>query len=204
MTRLTQSAEDHKQLLRSHMREIRAEADARDPDSAEKLAERFPAKLLERFGPVVAGYIAINDELDPAPLLARLKDMGAVIALPRIEADGAMTFRIHGTSDKLVSGPFNLQQPSSTAVPVQPSLVLAPLLAFDSRGTRLGYGKGHYDRAMADIRKDGRCFYVGLAHAAQQVDAVPSERHDIPLDWVETPDNSVPLFLARAARQEQN
>ena len=200
---MTNSIAEHKALLRDHLREIRAEAAARDPDAAEKLAERFPARLLDRFGPIVAAYIAIHDELDPSHLINRLRHMGAKIALPRIETNGEMTFRLHAGSDVLVSGPMGLMQPASAAPEASPSLVLAPLLGFDSRGARLGYGKGYYDKALSAIRANSRCFYVGLSYAAQQVDAVPSERHDIPLDWVETPDHSVPLFLARAAKQSE-
>ena len=48
------------------------------------------------------------------------------------------------------------------------------------------------------LRSTGRVFYLGLAYAAQQADVVPAEKHDVPLDWVETPLNSVPLFLGRA------
>lgn len=179
------------------MHEIREEAAARDPDAAIRLAARFPAKLFERYGPVVAGYIAIGAELDPAPLLVRLKSMGATIVLPRVEADGTMTFR---DSDPkwLEPGPLRLTQPSADAPELRPSLVLTPLLAFDARGQRLGYGKGCYDRAMATLRANGRVFYLGLAYAAQQADVVPTDKHDIPLDWVETPLNSVPLFLGRA------
>jgi hypothetical protein len=80
----------------------------------------------------------------------------------------------------------------------RPNLVLAPLLAFDARGRRLGYGKGHYDRAVTQLRATGRVFYLGLAYAQQQVDAVPVASHDLLLDWVETPLNSIPLFLGRA------
>ena len=76
--------------------------------------------------------------------------------------------------------------------------MLAPLLAFDARGRRLGYGKGHYDRAVSQLRATGRVFYLGLAYAQQQVDAVPVAGHDLLLDWVETPLNSIPLFLGRA------
>ncbi len=201
---LTSPQDQQKQILRAHMYEVRAEAAARDPDAAEKLAKRFPLKLLDRFGPVVSGYRAIKDELDPLPLLNRLRKKGATIVLPRVENSGEMTFRIHEKPEDLVKGPFGLLQPASDAVEARPGLVLAPLLAFDARGARLGYGKGHYDRTMAGLREDGPCFYVGLSYAQQQVDAVPSERHDIPLDWVETPLNSVPLFLARAAQNPQN
>jgi 5-formyltetrahydrofolate cyclo-ligase len=188
---------EQKAILRGHMKEIRTEAAARDPDAAEKLAARFPLKLFQRYGPVVSGYLAIGEELDPAPLLARLAGQGARIVLPRVESDGAMTFRdaSHATLEK---GPYGLTQPSTAAEIVRPNLVLTPLLAFDARGRRLGYGKGHYDRAIAALRSTGRVFYLGLAYAQQQVDVIPIDRHDLLLDWVETPLNSVPLFLGRA------
>jgi len=188
---------EQKAILRGHMKENRAEAAARDPDAADKLAARFPIKLFERYGPVVAGYLAIGNELDPAPLLARLATKGARLVLPRVESDGAMTFR-DASYDALEKGPFGLTQPPASAEIVRPNLVLTPLLAFDARGRRLGYGKGHYDKAMSALRSTGRIFYLGLAYAQQQVDAVPVDRHDVLLDWVETPLNSVPLFLGRA------
>jgi 5-formyltetrahydrofolate cyclo-ligase len=188
---------EQKAILRGHMKEIRAEAAARDPDAADKLAARFPLKLFERYGPVVAGYLAVRDELDPAPLFARLASKGARLVLPRVESDGAMTFR-DASRTTLEKGPFGLTQPSASSEIVRPNLVLTPLLAFDARGRRLGYGKGHYDKAIAALRSTGRVFYLGLAYAQQQVDAVPIDRHDLLLDWVETPLNSVPLFLGRA------
>lgn len=196
---MTDSAEiaEQKAILRDHMQEIRAEAAARDPDAAERLAARFPMKLFERYGPVVAGSLAIGDELDAAPLLSRLSRAGARIVLPRVERDGQMTFR-DAASVTLEKGPFGLTQPSATAEIVRPNLVLAPLLAFDLRGRRLGYGKGYYDRAITQLRGTGRIFYLGLAYAQQQADAVPVERHDVLLDWVETPLNSIPLFLGQA------
>ena len=188
---------EQKAILRGHMNEIREEAAARDPDAAMRLAERFPVKLFERYGPVVAGYLAIGAELDPAPLLVRLKSIGATIVLPRVETDGAMSFR-DAYPKWLEAGPYKLTQPSTKAPEIRPSLMLAPLMAFDARGNRLGYGKGHYDRAIVALRSTGRVFYLGLAYAAQQADVVPAEKHDVPLDWVETPLNSVPLFLGRA------
>ncbi len=188
---------EQKAILREHMAEIRAESAARDPDAAEHLATRFPIKLFDRYGPIVSGYVAKDDELDPGPLLERLRGAGATIALPRIETDGSMTFR-SADDGALEDAPFGLKQPTEAAATLRPSLVLAPLLAFDPRGNRLGYGKGHFDRAIQQLRESGRVFYLGLAYAQQQADVVPSEKHDIPLDWVETPVHSVPLFLGRA------
>lgn len=187
---------EDKAILRAHMAEIRAEAHARDPDAGEALARRFPIKLYERYGPRVAGYVAIRDELDPAPLLERLAGQGADILLPRLEG-AEMTFRM-ADRDVLEPGPFGLLQPPADAPEAAPTLVLAPLLAFDVRGVRLGYGKGYYDRALRRLRGAGRVFYLGLAFDSQQADVVPAERHDVPLDWVETPNRSLPLFLGRA------
>jgi 5-formyltetrahydrofolate cyclo-ligase len=200
MPHLTTAADntaDNKAILRSHMREIRVEAAARDPDAADKLADRFPIKLFRRYGPVVSGYVARGEELDPAPLLRRLRSEGAEIALPRVEATGEMTFRALEATG-LEKGPFGLMQPTERAPVLRPSLVLAPLLAFDLRGRRLGYGKGHYDRAITALRASGRVFYLGLAYDQQQADVVPQEPHDMLLDWVETPNASLPLFLGQA------
>lgn len=193
---MTEIAEQ-KAILRGHMGEIRSEAAARDPDAAERLAARFHIKLFKRYGPVVSGYLPIGDELDPGPLLERLKGEGATIVLPRVEPSGQLTFR-KSDPKTLEKGPFGLTQPSPAAEEVRPNLVLAPLLAFDLRGRRLGYGKGYYDRAITKLRSSGRVFYLGLAYAQQQADVVPHEPHDVLLDWVETPLHSVPLFLGQA------
>jgi 5-formyltetrahydrofolate cyclo-ligase len=196
---------EQKAILRGHMMELRSEAAARDPDAAERLAARFPIKLFQRYGPVVSGYVAIGDELDPSPLLARLEAEGATVVYPRVERGSnhrqPMTFHA-GDPSTFEDGPLSLRQPKLDAPQLNPTLVLAPLLAFDLRGARLGYGKGHYDRTMAHLRSQGRVFYLGLGYAQQQADAVPAAKHDIPLDWVETPLSSLPLFLGRAmARQ---
>lgn len=183
--------------LRHRMRTIRAEAAARDPDAAETLAGLFPMKLLERYGPVVAGYVAINEELDPAPLMQRLASAGAELCLPRIEESGEMTWRLWSFGEPLERRPFGLSEPGADAPLAEPTLILTPLLAFDAMGNRLGYGKGHYDKAVAQLRANGRAFTCALAYPAQQIDQIPSEPHDQPLDWAVTPIGSIPLFMMR-------
>jgi 5-formyltetrahydrofolate cyclo-ligase len=69
----------------------------------------------------------------------------------------------------------------------EPDLILVPLVAFDRRGHRLGYGRGYYDRAIAAARANGRRVpLVGLAFAVQEVELIPAEPHDVRLDWVVT------------------
>ncbi len=188
-----------KNALRQSAKELRQHLHETEKDAAETIASIFPEKLFTRFGPVVAGYIAIGSELDPAPLLSRLSDLGAKICLPRVEDDGSMTFRhIEGTGS-LTTGPFGLTQPSADAPLAAPTLVLTPMLAFDAQGNRLGYGKGHYDRALEKLRRNGRVFVCGLAYAGQIVPVIPAESTDIPLDWMVTETGSLPLFFGRTA-----
>lgn len=192
------SSED-KAALRAELKVLREELSARDPDAGEILANKFPMKLLQRYGPMVAAYWPIGAEIDPLPLMRRLKNEGdADICLPRLEPDGSMSFRAWAPGSELVDGPFGLQEPPSRAPRVSPTLVLAPLLGFDRQGTRLGYGQGHFDRALSNLRASGRVFVCGLAFQGQEVDAIASEAHDIPLDWVMTERGSIPLFMMRA------
>lgn len=191
------SLEDDKTNLRHRMRTLRAEAAARDPDAAEKLAATFPMKLLERYGPVVSAYVPINEELDPMPLLDRLARAGAETCLPRMMPSGMISWRLWAPGEPLERRGFGLLEPPEDAPEALPTLVLTPLLAFDTQGNRLGYGRGHYDRALTVLRENGRAFACALAYPAQQIDRVPAGPHDQPLDWAVTPAGSVPLFMMR-------
>ena len=188
-----------KDELRAQLKDRRAELNARDPDAGEALADKFPMKLLERYGPTVSAYWPIGSEIDPFPLIRRLKNEGdADICLPRVEEDGSMTFRAWAPGNALEDRPFGLQEPPADTPSVTPTLVLTPLLGFDRNGNRLGYGKGHYDRALARLRSEGRVFVCGLAFFGQELEEVPAEPHDIPLDWLMTERGSIPLFMMRA------
>ena len=188
-----------KQALRAEMKILRDELSARDPDAGETLAGKFPMKLLQRYGPNVSAYWPIGSEIDPLPLIRRLKNEGdASICLPRIEADGRMTFRAWAPGNALEDRPFGLREPLEDTPEMAPTLVLTPLLAFDRSGNRLGYGQGHYDRALMRLRESGRVFVCGLAFFGQERDQIPAEAHDIPLDWVMTERGSIPVFMMRA------
>lgn len=184
--------------LRAEMRILRDELSARDPDAGETLADKFPLKLFERYGPTVAVYLPIGSEIDPRPLIGKLIEAGANLALPCVQEDGSMVYRAYQRGDMLEQRPFGLLEPNQGVPEVNPTLVLTPLLAFDRSGNRLGYGKGHYDRALTKLREEGRVFVCGLAFFGQEVESVPAESHDVPLDWVMTERGSIPLFMMRA------
>lgn len=154
------------------------------PDAPLKLIEHFPLELA-RVTPV-AGYWPVGGEIDPRPLLAALAKVGAEIALPRMDTrTGPARFLVWDVGQALTADAFGVPSPPRQAREVRPRLILAPLLAFDRSGARLGQGGGHYDRILAAYRAEG-AVAVGLAFAEQEMPRVPSGAHDAPLDWVVT------------------
>jgi 5-formyltetrahydrofolate cyclo-ligase len=138
-------------------------------------------------GAVVAGYAPIRSEIDPTPLMRKLASEGAQLALPVVPARGqSLRFRAWHVGDRLLPGPLGILEPSPAAAEIAPDIVLVPLAAFDRAGHRIGYGAGHYDRTLAQLRKSKAITAIGLAFAGQQVQAVPALQHDVALDYVLT------------------
>jgi 5-formyltetrahydrofolate cyclo-ligase len=136
-------------------------------------------------GRIIAGYWPIGAEADPIPVVQDLLAAGVHVALPCIEGDD-LIFREMGDVAALTPGPKGTRQPSSSQPVLRPHALIVPLLAFDLRGARLGYGKGYYDRALRAFRATAPVFAVGLAFEAQRVDILPWESWDEPLDAVVT------------------
>ena len=179
---------DLKAALRAEARARRAAAHAAQPGAGAALVAAFAGAGIAVAGRVVAGYAAIGTEIDPRALLDDCAVKSALIVLPRTPRkgdDGPVTFHAWAGSDPLKRSPFGVPEPSDSAPKHVPEVVFAPLLAFDSGGGRLGYGKGHYDRALAALPRQP--VLVGLAYDEQRFDALPQEPHDVRLDWIVTP-----------------
>jgi 5-formyltetrahydrofolate cyclo-ligase len=138
-------------------------------------------------GAVVAGYSPIRSEIDPVPLMRKLAVPGVQLALPAIVAgDRPLKFRAWSPDDRLQRGRLDILEPSADAKEVIPDILLVPLAAFDRAGHRIGYGAGHYDRTLEHLRKMKAITAIGVAFAAQEVEAVPALLHDAALDYVLT------------------
>jgi len=141
---------------------------------------------------VVSGFLAIGEEINPAPLMSRLSRDGATIGLPVMVGKGKpLEFRAWLPGAPLVTRMWGIREPDQTAPLVEPDVLLVPLLAFDRTGQRLGYGGGFYDRTLQALRSRRRVVAVGLAFANQEVDAVPHLDYDERLDWVLTPEGPI-------------
>ena len=138
-------------------------------------------------GTIVSGYSPIRSEIDPFPLLRKLAAQGASLALPAVMARGkSLAFRAWSPDDRLLLGPLGILEPSPGAAEIVPDIMLVPLAAFDRLGHRIGYGAGHYDHTLAHLRKMKAITAIGLAFAAQEIQAVPVLAHDVALDYVLT------------------
>jgi len=168
---------------------LRAEAAAR-PEAVEAgraLVERFPDEAWPPIGAMVAGYRPVRGEIDPLALMETFLCEQARLCLPCVTGpDKPLAFRAWTPGDPLRKAAFGVEEPLENAPEVSPSLVLAPLLAFDEEGRRLGYGGGFYDRTLDALRSRAGVTAVGLAYEAQKSERVPSGPRDQRLDWVVT------------------
>jgi 5-formyltetrahydrofolate cyclo-ligase len=134
-------------------------------------------------GAVVGAYHALPEEADPALLLQALAAKGRHIAFPRIAAKGLpLDYHRIPDGEAMAPGAFGIHEPLDTWPRVRPDLLLVPLLAFDGRGHRLGYGGGFYDRTLAILNVPA----IGIAYAGQEVVSLPDEPHDRTLDMILT------------------
>ncbi|WP_036714027.1 5-formyltetrahydrofolate cyclo-ligase [Paracoccus sp. J55] len=140
------------------------------------------ARLPELRGRVVAGYWPIRSEPDLRPWLARLHDRGAVLALPVVERPASpLAFHRWSPGAPMRRGHWNIPVPAS-AETVEPDVVLAPLVGWDGRGYRLGYGGGYFDRTLASRRP----LAVGTGLQSARLATIYPQPHDIPLAAIVT------------------
>jgi 5-formyltetrahydrofolate cyclo-ligase len=181
------SVEDAKATLR---REAVARRDslpaAARATAAEAIAARpFPIPFAR--GTVVSGFMPLQNEIDPLPLMRKLAGQGARLALPAvIGRNTPLAMRAWDFGEPLAVGNWGIREPRPDAIAVDPAILLVPLLAFDRTGHRLGYGAGYYDLTLTQLRARKPIVAVGIAFAAQEVPAVPTTARDARLDLVLT------------------
>ena len=184
-----------KAALRSAARRRRAAI----PAAAAARAATAVAAILRDRVPIpaaaaVAGYWPLGDELDPRPAMIALECRGHRLALPVVAGPGLpLVFRAWRPGGPLEASAFGTSVPPGDEPEIAPGAVLAPALAVDGRGYRLGYGGGYYDRTLTRLRAGAgaRPLAIAVCFAGQMVDAVPHGDGDQPVDWVVTEDGAM-------------
>lgn len=151
-------------------------------------AAHLAAVLAGHAGRVLAGYMPMRTEIDPLPAMAAHR---GTVCVPVIPGRGVpLRFRVWTPDTEMVDGEFGARIPG-TGDWAEPEVLIVPLLAWDRRGYRLGYGGGFYDRTLAALRATGPRVAIGFAFAAQEVAEVPIEATDECLDHLVTEDGVV-------------
>ncbi len=178
--------EEAKATLRLQARATRAAISAAARSAAaQAVTSHFFTAVSLKPTDIVAAYWRIKDEMDCQPILVRLMDSFQPVCLPVVLGDDQpLELRLWEQGAALYEAGFGTLAPSELAPQVEPDIIIVPLLGFDKRGTRLGYGGGYYDRTFDKLSKRPRL--VGLAFAVQELDAIPREPHDVPLDVIVT------------------
>jgi 5-formyltetrahydrofolate cyclo-ligase len=174
-------------------RQARSAASKRRAEAHERLKDVAGLALAGRGLPlslepgIVSGFIPYKSEITTIPLMNRLRREGWQTALPVVIApEQPLVFRAWTPGDALVPGVWDIPIPPESAPEVLPDVLLVPMLAFDRRGYRLGYGGGFYDRSLEKLRILKKVVAVGVAYHAQMAAEVPTGPHDAPLDFVMT------------------
>ncbi len=161
--------------------------------AAETIAARpFPVRV-ER-GMIVSGFSPMKSEINPVPLMRKLADAGARLALPAIAGRGKpLIMRAWGFGEPLASGQWGIREPTANSLDVAPDILIVPLAAFDRAGHRIGYGAGYYDMTINALRARKAVTAIGIAFAAQEITHVPATEHDERLDLVLTENETIDL-----------
>lgn len=154
--------------------------------AAEAIAARaFPIAV--KPGVIVSGFMPMRSEINPLPLMRKLAEAGARLALPAIAGRGLpLIMRAYAFGDELARGQWDIREPKPDARQVDPDILIVPLAAFDRHGHRIGYGAGYYDMTLHALRAKKPVTAVGLAYAAQEIAQVPATPRDERLDFVLT------------------
>jgi 5-formyltetrahydrofolate cyclo-ligase len=187
--------ETQKQMMRTDARSRRRSIPAHAMEEAAARVAAMDLGFLDVSPKILGAYFPVRSEFDCLPLVRRMAEDGWRIALPVVTPNAPLEYHEWKFGARMENGPFGIPQPVDGEV-LSPTAVLVPLLAFDRHCFRLGYGGGHYDRALETLRGQHPVIAIGLAFDSQEVAEVPVCSYDQQLDWILTPSGAIPAKQA--------
>ena len=167
-----------------------ARRDALPPGERAAAAETIAARVLPvafKRGQIVSGFMPMQSEINPLPLLRKFAAAGAKLALPAIAGRGKpLIMRAYTFGDELARGQWGIREPKPQARAVDPDILIVPLACFDRAGHRIGFGAGYYDMTINALRAKKAITAIGVAFSTQEIPQVPATERDARLDLVLT------------------
>ena len=134
---------------------------------------------------IIGGYYPVNFEIDILEFLEKLEVKGMQLCFPVVKKNNEMDFYSWSTKNFLKLNKFGIPEPEQIKK-VLPDIILVPLVAFDDRLYRIGYGGGYYDRYIEKLSKKKNLLKIGIAHSCQKINRVPINKYDKKLDIIIT------------------
>ena len=134
---------------------------------------------------IIGGYYPVNNEIDDLEILKKFEKIKIKISLPIIKKNFKINFIQCSVNDPFVINKYGIPEPSDGKI-VYPDILLVPLVAFDRKLNRLGYGAGFYDRIIQFLKKKKNIITIGLAFDFQEVYLIPASKYDQKLDYIVT------------------
>lgn len=175
-------------MLKSNLRKKFLKIRREFYDHKKKIQFKFIIKILNKIKKkniIIGGYYPVSHEIDCLNILKNLESKKFTISLPVIKKNHGMDFHIFSFKDVLKTNLYGIPEPIKKK-PVNPDVLFVPLVAFDRHGFRLGYGGGFYDRYIKKLEKRKSFLSIGFAYSFQEINKIPKESFDKPLDLVIT------------------
>lgn len=161
-----------------------------DSDEYDTLKNNFFDKIPVNEGDCIAAYWPKDRELDPHTIIDEALERRFDVCLPVVQKEEkVLRFARYTHETDMVEGAYKIAHPvvSDDTGWLEPDIVIVPMLAYDRKGYRLGYGGGYYDATLTALKEKKNVLAVGLAYAKQAcLFNLPTEEHDVPMDWIVT------------------
>ena len=178
----------NKSQIRKKILKIRKKKNLKNINFSFNYIQRF-LKKKKIYGKTVGGYYPYNYEVDVMKILDNFEKKDYRISLPKIEKNFKMNFFNWSIKEPLIINKYGIPEPTSNKI-IYPNIFLIPLVAYDNKFYRIGYGGGYYDRYLKRIKKRKKITTIGLAYSFQKVKKIPINKYDIKLDFVITEKNN--------------
>ena len=157
-----------------------------DPNKVLKILKILESKQIKN--KIIGGYYPYNYEVDTINIVKKLEKKNFIISLPKIKKNNQMNFYPWSSNEPLLINTYGIPEPISKKK-VYPDILLVPLVAFDNKLNRLGYGGGFYDRYLSRIKSIKKIITIGMSFSFQKTEKLPINKHDMKLDYVITEKN---------------
>ena len=137
-------------------------------------------------------YYPIFNEISPLVFIEYFKDNNITTALPVVDSNSnSMVFKKWFKKEKLQKSHIGTYEPLQTNKTIFPQVIVVPMLMFDRKLNRLGYGAGYYDKSISNLKryfnkKQKNFITIGLAYSELETKTIPYESHDQRLDFIVT------------------